>query len=190
MSSVFTVLPQAWRTADRPAAMTMLIAALCLTPLGIWVLRTTDVTILRWAVSAVVLATLLALLTGWRYRRAPGLPTRIAVGSGVGFLGGATGLNGPVLVVFQLGGPDDVARTRANTIVVLTLSGLSFLPFMALQGALPREAISLGLLLFFPYAAGTVLGRALFDPGREGLYRTIAYVIIAAAAVIGLPVWS
>ena len=76
MSSVFTVLPQAWRTADRPAAMTMLIAALCLTPLGIWVLRTTDVTILRWAVSAVVLATLLALLTGWRYRRAPGLPTR------------------------------------------------------------------------------------------------------------------
>lgn len=190
LTSAFTVLPGAWRQADRRAALTMLGAALCLTPLGIWVLRTTDVSLLRWAVSAVVLTTLVVLLTGWRYRHAPGLATRLAVGGGVGFLGGSTGLNGPVLVVFQLGGPDDVARTRANTIVVLTLSGLSYVPIMAAQGALPPEAIPLGLILALPYATGSLLGRALFDPARAGLYRGVAYAIIGVAGVVGLPLWS
>ena len=83
-----------------------------------------------------------------------------------------------------------MARTRANTIVVLTLSGLSYVPIMALQGALPTEAISLGLILALPYAMGSLLGRALFDPGRAGLYSGIAYAIIAVAGVMGLPIWS
>lgn len=190
LSSAFTVLPRAWREADRRAALIMLGAALCLTPLGLWVLQTTDITLLRWAVSAVVLATLIVLVTGWRYSSAPGVSTHLAVGGGVGFLGGSTGLNGPVLVAFQLGGPDDVARTRANTIVVLTLSGVSYIPILALQGALPPEAISLGLILFLPYGAGTMLGRALFHPGRAGLYRGAAYAIIGVAGVMGLPLWS
>ena len=31
------------------------------------------------------------------------------------------------------------------------------------------------------------LGRRLFRPEREGLYRTAAYILIAAAVVLGLP---
>jgi hypothetical protein len=41
-----------------------------------------------------------------------------------------------------------------------------------------------------PYGLGALLGRRLFDPARADLYRRVAYGIIAAAGLIGLPLWS
>ena len=190
LGSVVTVLPQAWRDAHRKTVLIMLGAALIFTPLGLWVLRIVDPTIIRWAVSVLVFLTLAALIMGWRYKTQPGPKSWAAVGSGVGLVGGATGLNGPVVILFQLAGTDSIARTRANTIVVLTLSSLSYMPFMALQGALPVSAIPLGLLLVIPYALGGLIGRQLFDPNRATLYRRVAYVIIAAAGVLGLPIFG
>ncbi|WP_424968989.1 TSUP family transporter [Dinoroseobacter sp. S76] len=188
LSSVFTVVPGALREADLRAVRFLLIAAVLATFPGVWVLRHLSGDVLQWAVSAVVIGTLVALIAGLRYTRPPGPRAWLSVGAGVGFLGGATGLNGPVLVLFQLGGQDEAARSRANTILVLTFSSLAFLPVMALQGAVPPGAVSLGLLLLIPYALGTALGRAFFTPGRAGLYRVTAYVIIAAAAILGLPI--
>ncbi len=190
LGAMATVVPQAWPQADKRAALTMLAAAVALEPVGVWVLRTTDPTALRWAVSAVVLGTLAALLSGWRYRQSPGLPAWLGVGAGVGFLGGSVGLNGPVLVLFQLGGPDAAARTRANAIVVLSLSTLALLPIMALQGVITRETVLLGLVLLPIYALGAYLGRRLFNPGRAGLYRGTAYLLIGAAGIMGLPIWG
>jgi uncharacterized membrane protein YfcA len=188
LSSLVTVVPDALRKADLRAAGTMLAAAVIAVFPGIWVLRTTSVTALQWAVSGVVIATLLALIAGLRYQGRPGVPAWLGVGAGVGFLGGATGLNGPILVLFQLGGQDEAARSRANSILVLTFSSLAFLPVMAVQGAVPPGAVGLGLLLLAPYAMGTLLGRMLFTPARSGLYRVTAYVIIGAAGVLGLPI--
>ena len=153
MSALVIVLPRALREADRRATMTMLAAAFVMLPLGVFFLRTSDPTVLRWAVSLVVLVTLAALITGWRYRQTPGLRSWLAVGGGVGFLGGSVGLNGPAMVLFQLGGQDSVTRSRANTIVVLSLSSLAYVPMIALQGALPSEAIGLGLILLPAYAS-------------------------------------
>ncbi|WP_412506568.1 TSUP family transporter [Roseovarius sp. SYSU LYC5161] len=173
-----------------PVALTMLAAAVALVPLGVRVLRTTDPMALRGAVSTVVLGTLAALLSGWRYRQSPGLPAWPGVGASVGFLGGSVGMNGPVLVLFQLGGPDAAARTRANAIVVLSLSTLALLPIMALQGAMTRETVLLGLALLPVYALGAYLGRRLFNPAQAGLYRGTAYVLIGGAGTVGLPIWG
>jgi len=190
LGAIATVVPQAWPQADKRAALTMLAAAVLLEPIGVWVLRTTDPMALRWAVSAVVLGTLVALLSGWRYRQSPSLPAWLGVGAGVGFLGGSVGMNGPVLVLFQLGGPDAAARTRANAIVVLSFSTLALLPIMALQGAVTRETILLGLVLLPVYALGAYFGRRLFNPARAGLYRGTAYVLIGGAGIMGLPIWG
>ncbi|WP_108261533.1 hypothetical protein [Mangrovicoccus ximenensis] len=102
-------------------------------------------------------------------------------------VGGATGLTGPVVILFHLGGQGSAAANRANTLVFLTLLSLLLLPQLALQGLLSGPAIGLGLLQLLPYAAGSRLGQALFDPARETLYRRSAYVLIAAAVILGLP---
>lgn len=190
LASVVTVLPGAWAACDRRASLWVAGVALLFLPLGVLVLRFGDPVALRWGVSAVVLLTLAALLAGWRYTFTPGVPAWMGVGAGVGFLGGSTGLNGPPLILFQLGGQDSAARTRANTIVPLTITTIAVLPVLVLQGALPFSTVVSGALLFPAYAVGTLVGRRLFDPDRAGLYRMVAYAVIAASALIGLPLFD
>ncbi len=36
----------------------------------------------------------------------------------------------------------------------------------------------------------SLVGTAIFDPGREAVYRWVAYAIIAGSAISGLPVWD
>lgn len=190
LSSLVTLVPQAWRQADRRAAVTMLAAAFAFIPLGQIVLTRTDITLLRWAVCILALLTLVILLSGFRYQQRPGVPAWLLVGSGVGFMGGSTGLNGPLLILFQLGGPEELTRLRATTIIVLTCSGLAYLPFLALNGALTSENVFLGSVQLLPYGLGTLIGQRLFQPGMDVIYRRVAYVIIGVSALLGLPVWT
>ncbi|WP_417741078.1 sulfite exporter TauE/SafE family protein [Salipiger sp.] len=188
--SIFTVLPRALPQVDRRGTATMVLCAVPTVALGIWVLKLADVTLLRWAVTAVAGITLVALVGGLRYRTTPGPAARAAVAGATGFVGGATGLLGPVLILFQLAGQDSVARSRATILVFLSCTSILLLALLALQGAMTASAIPLGFLMFLPYGLGTKVGQALFDPAREGEYRVVSYLIIAAAILLGLPVWD
>lgn len=190
LSSLVTVVPRAFGQTDKRALGQLLLAAMAGFPLGVWVLRVGDEVAIRWAVSGVVLVTLAALVAGWRMRATPGIGTRLGVGAATGVVGGATGLTGPVVILFNLGAGAPAAVTRANTLVFLTLSALLLLPHLWLQGLLRPEALWLGLLLVVPYALGNRIGQALFDPGAEAIYRRVAYAIIAASALVGLPIWT
>lgn len=187
ISSLVTLVPRAIRLVEpRPTAQ-MIGAALLTAPLGLRVLDVADPVSLRWGMAGLVSLTLLALVAGWRYRARPGIATRLGVGAATGILGGATGLTGPVVILFHLGGPGGAAVNRANTLVFLTVLSLCLLPQMAFQGLLSPQALALGLLQILPYALGARVGQALFDPARERLYRQSAYVLIALAVILGVP---
>ncbi len=190
LSSFVTVVPRAWSLVDKGGVAVMVFCAAISASLGLWVLRVADLTALRWAVIAVTAVTLIALVAGWRYRTRPTLATRSAVGFATGFVGGATGLLGPVMVLFQLAGSDSIATSRATALVFLTVTSLLLLPLMAIQGMLTPPAVALGLIFLLPYGAGTRLGAALFQPGLERFYRIVAYFVILAALVLGLPLWD
>jgi hypothetical protein len=189
LSSLVTVVPRAFPQTDKRALGQLLGAAMLTFPLGVWVLRVGDETTIRWAVSVIVILTLGALMAGWRMRAPPGAAARLGVGAATGVVGGATGLTGPVIILFNLGAGAPAAVTRSNTLVFLTLSALLILPHLWLQGLLRPEALWLGLVLVLPYALGNRIGQALFDPQREGFYTRVAYAIIGASAVAGLPIW-
>lgn len=190
LASFVSLVPRAWKQADRPAVSMMIVCATFALPIGIYILRSNDVTTMRWAVLAVTTITLVALMAGWRYAAKPGLATRAGVAMATGVVGGATGLVGPIMILFQLGGQDNIERSRANTLVFLTVTGLLTAPLMAMQGMLSPEAVMLGLLLILPYGLASLVGQALFDPTKQGLYRTIAYGIIALAVLLGLPIYQ
>lgn len=115
---------------------------------------------------------------------------RAGIGAAAGFVGGVSGLTGPIMVLFQLAGRDPIAVSRATTVVFLTTTSFLILPLMYLQGVLTGQAVALGLVFLTPYAAGSMIGQALFDPGRERFYRVAAYVIIGVATLMGLPLWD
>ncbi|WOI54854.1 sulfite exporter TauE/SafE family protein [Palleronia sp. LCG004] len=190
VGSVPTVLPGAIRRADRRACLWMLGTSFLGLPLGVALLSVVDPVAIRWIMSLVVLGTLAALLAGLRVEWAPGRGTWGSVGGLVGLFGGATGLNGPPLVLFQLAGPDGAERSRANTITVLTLSSMALAPLLFWSGSIGRETILTGLALIPVYAISAWIGQRLFTPARTGLYRAAAFVIIGAAGVAGLPLWD
>lgn len=190
LASLVTLVPRAWPQMDKPSVFTMIGFSVLGAPLGIYVLRTSDVTHIRWAVLVVSAITLAALMSGWRQNVSSLRRTQAGVGAATGFVGGATGLLGPVMLLFQLSGTDTVTRVRANALVFLTISSLLLLPSMALQGILTVEAIIFGVVLLIPYGLGAKLGQAIFIPRFEVFYRNIAYAIIALAILMGLPIWD
>ena len=59
-----------------------------------------------------------------------------------------------------------------------------------LSGVLTLKIFLLGLILALPNFLGNFIGAKLFDPEKTNQYRMFAYIIIAAAALSGLPVWD
>ncbi len=188
--SLVTVVPPALGKIQIKPVATMIIGSLIGGPIGVWMLSVGQPQALRWGAVAIVSLTLLALILGWRYRTTPGWRTNGAMGLGAGAMGGATGLNGPLVVIFQLGGPNQADQIRANMLVFLTGSSMVLLPIMAFQGLLPPPTLWLGSLMLIPYGGGSLIGQALFTPGRQGIYRNVALVLIAVSVVMGLPVWD
>jgi hypothetical protein len=146
---------------------------------------------IQTGIGALTLLTLAALLAGWRVPVGAGRGARVAVGALAGVTGGSTGLNGPPVILFNLGTQGQpVAVTRGNLAVFLTTTSLSFLPQLWLQGLLPAPAVWLGLVLLVPYGIGTGLGTLLFRPDWAWFYRRFAYALIGAAGLAALPIWG
>lgn len=190
MSSLVTIFPRAWPLVNRKAVTVLILSAAVSASLGIWVLRMADVTAIRWAVVVFCAVTLAALVAGWRYRVEPTTGTRIIIGGAAGFVGGLSGLMGPIMVLFQLAGRDSISTTRATTVVFLTATSLLVLPLMAAQGVLTAQAVALGAVLLVPYGVGALIGQALFRPEWERFYRVVAYAIIGLATLAGVPIWD
>jgi hypothetical protein len=113
-----------------------------------------------------------------------------AIGGAAGFLGGVAGLPGPAVILFYMSRPLPVEVIRAT--ILLFLFGFDFLIFgsLSVMGRVTFDSVVLGLALSVPNLLGNWLGGWLFNPKKEKLYRTAAYVVIALAALSGLPLWG
>lgn len=190
LASLFTVFPGAWKVADKRATLLIVAMSLVFMPVGIFLLRITPEVTIRTAVCVLTLVTLVALLAGWKVPLRGGRGLHLGVGALAGITGGSTGLNGPPVILFNLGTHQPVAVTRGNLACFLTLNSLFMVPMMWVQGLVDARAFFLGLILLIPYALGGFLGVQMFRPEAAGVYKAVAYVLIGVAGVMGLPVWG
>jgi uncharacterized protein len=163
------------------------IAAAVGIPFGTMALLVVDPTILRWFMALLVLALLAILMSGWRYRGEPRLPLTLGVGLFSGFGGGAVQIAGPAVIIYWLGGNNPAARVRANLLVFFLLTSIVLCVSYFTQGLFTTELIGLSILLALPFFVATAAGAHFFAGTSDQLYRRIAYLIIAVAAVISLP---
>lgn len=94
--------------------MPLTIAAVAALPVGIAVLVHVPTETLRLGISITILLLVGILASGWRYRGSPSLPITLGVGAASGALGGSTGMIGPPVILFWLGGQNNAALVRAN----------------------------------------------------------------------------
>ena len=190
MGALLVLVPRAWPVAAKAEVATLAVPAILCAPLGVLLLAIVPETPLRWAVAIAAGITLSALVSGWRYGGRVGGGGLVGIGAAAGVLGGSTGLTGPPVILFYLAGPDRAATVRANTILFLGALEFGVIGAILAQGLLTPRAVWLGVVLTVLYMGFTAVGQALFAEGRETLYRRVAYAVIGAAIIAGLPVWD
>ncbi|WP_235438911.1 sulfite exporter TauE/SafE family protein [Candidatus Rhodobacter oscarellae] len=182
--------PRAWAAAHRADLGRLALGALIAMPLGVLVLTQLSPDVFRYVVSVLALGLLAILISGFRWRGSVGPPMVFGTGGVAGFLAGAAGLPGPPVILFYMARPLPPEVIRANVLLFLWLSDLSLLLIFWLRGFLVPEPLVIGALLLPLYIVGILVGTAIFDPAREVVYRRVAYAIIAASALSGLPFWG
>lgn len=182
-------IPRALRSAGRAEVARMVAGAAVALPAGLWLAAALPVEAFRWLVSGLALGMLGLIAWGWRWRGTAGPAVGYATGLASGFLGGASGLAGPPAILLNVASDRPAAVIRANLMAYLAAFGVLLLAMLGLAGGLAATDLWLGLLLALPFFLASVAGARAFDPAREGFYRRTAYLIIAASALAGLPVW-
>ncbi len=181
------LIPNAWRQADRRAVAIMALGALIGTPLGTYALIRLDPLTTRWIISGFVLALLLLLISGWRYRGKDHASIAVGIGGLSGFCSGLAQTGGPPIVAYWLGRPILPVIARANILLFFAASDIFSAASYSLAGLITKGALGFSLVVGPAYAVGVLLGARLFGHASETLFRSICYALIALAAVIGLP---
>ncbi len=184
------LIPDAWGDADRGEVGVLALAAILGAPLGVFLLTLVDPLVVRWVVTGVAAVTLGAVMSGWQYRARLGKAGLSAVGAGAGVVGGLTALTGPVAIMFYLANARKAVAVRANMILFLAALDVILIANILIGGLGTMRMVWVGLMIAVPYLAAITVGKALFNPTREGSYRAAAYTIVALAVVTGLPIWE
>jgi uncharacterized membrane protein YfcA len=187
-SAPFTV--REFRRCTWREVLPIWLAASVAVPFGTMALLVLDPVVLRWGIAALVLGLLAMLVSGWRYHGRPHLAATIGVGLFAGFGAGAVQIAGPAVIIYWLGGGNNAATVRANLMVFFALAGAVLVVSYFVQGLFTADLIVLAVLLGIPYLLLIGIGAHCFHGTSDQLYRRVAYVIIAAAALLSLPVFD
>lgn len=187
-------LPLAAKSAGKAEwreVIPLLVGATALLPLGVFLLTYLDPVAVRWLTAVTILCAVAALASGWRYRGRPTMPLSVAVGAASGLASGFAGLGGMPLAIFWLGGHHtDIRQMRHNLMAYFALSSFVSGAVLAWNGVLTLAIMRQAILLLIPYGLGILVGARAFHLASEALFRRAGYAIIAAAAVLALPLFD
>jgi uncharacterized membrane protein YfcA len=175
---------------DWPSVLPLTIAASATVPIGAAALNLLDQATMRWIMVGMVLSGLVMLIYGARYHGRPRLPVTAGVGAIAGIFGGAAQMSGPPVVVYWLGGAWPASIVRANLMVFFTLTSAALGVTYFLQGLFTARAFAVGLVAGPAYALGMLVGARLFRLASEQTFRRIAVLIVALAALLGMPIFD
>ena len=187
------ILPRALKEGNRPDAVRLGIGAAVAMPIGILSLSYMSQDTFGWVVTVTVFVLLAILVTGWRYQGV--LTPRLVLGTGAlgGFMSGATGMAGPPVIMLYMASTLRASVIRANLILYLLTIDLLMIATIWVYDLFVLLPAVVGLAFALPYMLANLAGAALFrpsGPSAEVWFRRTAYVMIAGAALMGLPLWS
>lgn len=165
----------------------VVVGYMVLAPLGVWVLKTSDVTALRWFISVSILIAVAILWSGWKYKGPRTKPISFSFGGLSGFMGAAAALPGPSVLVYWLASSLSAATVRANMIYFLFLTDFIIILGYIVGDIYTRESIIRGLICVPGYFIGILIGTRFFHLASDATYRRVAFIMILIAAVTSLP---
>ena len=186
MFGTVQLLPKAVRNCDWGQVLPMSACVILAIPLGTWLLLLLDPALVRRGIGVLVLGFVAIMALGWRYGGPRGLLPSSIVGLLSGVMVGISGIGGPVVIFYFLSSPDPVARSRANIIVFLAVSGVGVVASLWWNGLIDLSLLARAAVLIVPFMLTGMLGARLFDPANEKLYRRAALALLAMVGVSAL----
>jgi uncharacterized membrane protein YfcA len=181
------MVPEGWRKANRREVFTMFAGAVFGVPAGAAILSLLPSVTLRWIISLVALCLLFFLMSGWRYHGRPKTWLTVGVGAIAGLFGGAAQMSGPPIVAYWLGGAIERGTVRANLVLYFALATMLSATSYIVTGILTVEVLLIAIVAGPGYGIGLFFGSRMFGMASETTFRRICFTLIAAAAIIGMP---
>jgi uncharacterized membrane protein YfcA len=183
------MLRPAFRTWPWREVLPLCIGAAVGTPVGVYLLASTDAEILRWLLCGGILITVGLMLAGFRLTGNLPWHGNVAVGGLSGLGAGAMGLSGPPVVLLWLNGTRSAATARANIVAYFALLTIAVSASLILSGLITSARVVEGLLLVPAYGLPLLVGMWAFPRTSDRHFRTAALVLCGFAALAGLPLW-
>jgi uncharacterized membrane protein YfcA len=181
------LFPQVRSAADWKTLAPMSIAACIAMPLGVWALASVNKGTIVTAVSAVIVAFVVLMWTGWKYRGRRSKVATVAVGAVSGAMMATTSVGGPPVLLYLLSGNDPPHVNRANIVTYYFLTQFLLIVIVLATGVAGWDALARAVVLFPLMIAGAYLGGRLFHGlASERLYRNVALAILFATGMFGL----
>lgn len=156
-------------------------------PLGLEILTRSDPVVVRWTASVIILASLAFLASGWRYRGPQTMPLTMGIGLASGTMGGVAQIGNPPIVAYWLGTEMPAQRMRANLIVYFSALTVVGIAIFASKGLITWKVAGLAAAALPGYILGMWTGNRVFRLASQSTFRRIAFVLIVASVVGGLP---
>jgi len=176
--TLFQLLPEAVRTAERPIVVPMALAVLLAAPLGTLILVSVSPVLMKVVISVLVVTMVAMLARGWRLEGEVGWPVLVGSGIAGGLIQGAAGIGGPPVVAVMLSRPGTPTQQRGNVLALMTAISISSLLPQWYFGLFTREAIVTGLLLLPIYGGSILLGSRYFARGGQRYFRNAALIML------------
>ncbi|MCW5736411.1 MAG: sulfite exporter TauE/SafE family protein [Enhydrobacter sp.] len=177
------LLPRAAKYVDWRRIGLLMLAAMVGAPLGNLALTQVAPEPMRWTISAIVLAAVVLLASGWRFHGEWRAPVTLGIGATSGFLNGLSGMAGPPIAFYYLAGNETVTRVRANLTTYFVFVDAVALLVFAGRGMVHRDTGVLALCLAPAVIAGGLLGERLFPLASEAFYRRLALGLLVGVAI-------
>lgn len=179
------------RKAQWREVVPLLIGATLMLPAGVWLLLSVPQREMRWLIAGLILAAVIAMMTGWRWRGRPGLPLSFGVGGLSGLGAGLAQLGGMPLAIFWLSAQAKSAeQIRHDLLSYFACATMISALVLGWNGILTLASIAKAAPLLVPYGLGIAIGARSYRLADERAFRRIAYGIIMLAALISLPLWD
>lgn len=188
--AILALTPGAWKLADRRQVGVMMLGSVVGTPLGALALAAIDQQVLRWGVVLLILALLGLLASGWRFHGKPTLATTVGVGLAGGLMGGIAMVSGPPVMAYLLGQPGQARNIRASFSLYLAAGAVLVAVSYAASGLLGWALLPAFLVAAPVYGIGIYGGVHMFGLASEQAFRRACHMMIAVAALLGLPLWD
>src|SRR5690349_15244871 len=173
------LFPQVRAQADWKTLAPMSIAACAAMPLGVWALASVDKGPIVSAVSAVIVAFVVMMWTGWRWRGRRSPLASATVGAISGAMMATTSVGGPPVLLYLLSGNDPPAINRANIVTYYFLTQFLLIVIVLATGVAGWQALGRAVVLFPMMILGAWAGGRLFHGlASDRLYRNVALAIL------------